>query len=123
MHGASIWVKMILNWCFSVTGLPLWILIAICGGTAVVYSTLVRAVPEIILGGTAFFSKPFHPQDTHGRSQSPPTLRTSPSPLWIKYALTPGQFTPPPPLGHVVNNTPSPPTGQKSACGPLPPGG
>ena len=74
--------------------------------------SIIRAVPEIILGGGPhFFFRPLHPQDTHGvRAPWPPghvSVFINPAPLRIKYALTP-MTSYPPSLGHVVNKTPSP---------------
>ena len=49
--------------------------------------------------GCIFFFRPLHPQDTHGVGVPQPSGHVSalinPRPLWIKYALTPGQVTPP----------------------------
>ena len=86
------------------------------------YSNL-RAVPEIILGGALFFQT-LHPQDTHGvRAPRPPVHISALINLPHYGSNMPwplGQVTPPP-LGH-INKAPSPPTGQKSACGPFPQG-
>ena len=88
----------------------------------------VRAVPEIILGGAHFFFRPLHPQDTHGvRAPRPPghvSALINPPPLWIKCALTPRTSYPsiPPPLGHTVNKTPSPPPDKKVSVAHPPPG-
>ena len=72
-----------------------------------------RVVPEIILRGSGphFFSDPSTPR-THMESEPPPTLRTRkcfnypPSPLWIKYALTPRTSYPPTPRTRCQQNTP-----------------
>ena len=72
-------------------------------------------------GGPHFFSRPLHTQDTHGvRAPQPPghiSALINPPHYGSNIPWPPGQVTPPP-LGHIVNKTPSPPTGQKSACGP-----
>ena len=85
-------------------------------------SATVRAVPQIILGGTFFF-RPLHPQDKHG-------VRASWLPGHVSALINlphygsnmpwpPGQVTPHPPhpLDTLSTKHP-PPTGQKSACGP-----
>ena len=86
------------------------------------WEACLRAVPEIILGGAAFFFRPLHPQDTHGvRAPQPPghvsALINLPH-YESNMPWPPGQVTlhPPLPLGH-VNKTPSP-TGHKRACSP-----
>ena len=83
---------------------------------------MVRAVPEIILGGAAFFSRPLHPQDTHG-VRAPPTPRTRKCcPTMDQICLDPQDKLPPPhpTPSDMSTKHPPPPTGQKSACGPPP---
>ena len=75
--------------------------------------TNLRAVPEIILrGGTSFF-RPLHPQDKHGvRAPRPPghvSVLINPPHYGSNMPWPPRtSYAHPPPLGHVVNKTPSP---------------
>ena len=83
----------------------------------------IRAVPEIIRGGTFVF-RPLHPQDKHG-VRAPPQPRGHASALinpphyGSNMPGPPGQVTPPP-LGHIVNKTPSTPQDKKVPAGPPP---
>ena len=87
--------------------------------------TLLRAVPEIILGA-CIFSDPSTPR-THMESEPPDprpghvSALINPAPLWIKYALTPRTSYPPPtPRTHCQQNTPPPQDKKVPAAHPPP---
>ena len=86
---------------------------------------VIRAVPEIIRRGPRFFFRPLHPQDKHGvRAPRPPGHVSAliNQPHYGSNMPWPPRISYTPPLGHVVNKTPSPPQDKNvPAAHPLPP--
>ena len=86
---------------------------------------LLRAVPEIILGGGTFFFRPLHPQDTHGvRAPRPPghvSALINPPHYGANMPWPPGQVTlyPPHPLD-TLSTTPPPPQDKQVPVPPPP---